>query len=114
MEALRKLPAAWDETHCLGGEIGSWYAVARKTPDGRRYLAVITTGGRRLKLPLAFLDKGNWKMVLYSDDPKANRVDARALLVSRRKVTSAYNLTLDLAPIGGAVAVFEPFPDLPE
>ena len=46
LEALRNLPVAWDETHCLGGEIGSWYVVERKSPDGRRYLAVITAGAR--------------------------------------------------------------------
>ena len=114
IKALRNLPAAWDETHCLGGEIGSWYAVARKAPDGRRYLAVITAGARCLTLPLAFLGKGSWDMALYSDDPEASRINARALLVSYRRVASADNLTLDLAPIGGAVAVFEPLPDLVE
>ena len=110
LEALRNLPAAWDETQCLGGEIGSWYAVARKAPDGRRYLAAITAGARRLELPLKFLGQGRWRMALYSDDPKANGADARALLVSRREVSSDGKLDLDLAPIGGAVAVFDPLP----
>ena len=65
----------------------------------------------RVVVALAFLGKGGWKMTLYSDDPKASGIDARALLVSYRKVTSADDLALDLAPIGGAVAVFEPLPD---
>ena len=110
LEALQNLPAAWDETQCLGGEIGSWYAVARKAPDGRRYLAAITAGARRLELPLKFLGQGRWRMALYSDDPKTNGADARALLVSRREVSSDDKLSLDLAPIGGAVAVFDPLP----
>ena len=108
LEALRNLPSTWDETHCLGGEIGAWYAVERKSPDGRRYLAVITAGARRLTLPLVFLGPGRWRMALYADDPKANRTDACALRVSQREVSSADKLDLDLAPIGGVVAVFEP------
>ena len=110
LEVLRNLPAAWDETHCLGGEIGAWYAVERKSPDGRRYLAVITAGARHLSLPLAFLGPGCWHMALYSDDPRANRTDACALRVSQREVSSADKLDLDLAPIGGTVAVFDPLP----
>ena len=110
LEALRNLPVAWDETHCLGGEIGSWYVVERKSPDGRRYLAVITAGARHLSLPLAFLGPGRWRMALYSDDPKANRTDACALRVSQREVSSADKLDLDLAPIGGMVAVFDLLP----
>ena len=110
LEALRNLPAVWDETHCLGGEIGSWYAVARKASDGRRYLAAITAGARRLTLPLAFLGSGRWQMTLYSDDPKANSTDARALCVSRREVSATDSLALDLAPISGAVALFELLP----
>jgi len=110
LDALRNLPAAWDETHCLGGEIGAWYAVARTAPDGRRYLAAITAGARRLELPLSFLGRGRWRMALYADDPKANADDARALRVSRREVSGTDALGLDLAPVGGAVAVFEPLP----
>ena len=110
LDALRNLPAAWDETHCLGGEIGAWYAVERKSPDGRRYLAVITAGARRLVLPLAFLGRGRWRMALYADDPKANRTDARALFVLQREVSFDDKLDLDLAPVGGAVAVFDPLP----
>ena len=49
-------------------------------------------------------------MALYSNDPKTNGADARALLVSRREVSSDDKLDLDLAPIGGAVAVFDPLP----
>ncbi len=107
LDALRNLPATWDETHCLGGEIGAWYAVARTAPDGRRYLAAITAGARRFDLPLSFLGQGRWRMALYADDPKANADDARALRVSRREVSGADSLDIDLAPVGGAVAIFE-------
>ena len=106
LDTLRNLPAAWDETHCLGGEIGSWYAVARTAPDGRRYLAAITAGARRLALPLSFLGEGRWRMTLYADDPEANANDARALRVLTREVSDKDTLELDLAPVGGAVAVF--------
>lgn len=107
LDALRNLPAAWEETHCLGGEIGSWYAVARKAQDGRRYLAVITADARRLTLPLAFLESGNWQMTLYTDEPSKNKRDARAICISQLPVCAFDRLELELAHVGGAVAIFE-------
>ena len=75
-------------------------------PDGRRYLAAITAGARRLALPISFLGEGRWRMTLYADDPEANAHDARALRVLTREVSDKDTLELDLAPVGGAVAVF--------
>ena len=49
-------------------------------------------------------------MALYADDPKANRTDACALRASQREVSFDDKLDLDLAPVGGAVAVFDPLP----
>ena len=50
---------------------------------------------------------------MASDDPMiqyALRIDAdaRALRIMHREVSSTDTLELDLAPIGGTVAVFEP------
>ena len=70
--------------------------------------AAITAGARRLSLPLSFLGQGKWQMTLYADDPKANVTDASVIRVDSRDAMSADTLDLDLAPIGGAVAVFEP------
>ena len=49
-------------------------------------------------------------MTLYADDPEANANDARALRVSTREVSGKDTLDLDLAPVGGAVAVFGSMP----
>ncbi len=114
LEGLRNLPAAWDDTKCLGGEIGSWYAVARKAPDGRRYFAAITADARHIEQPLSFLGGGSWRMELYADDPVKNRADAKAIRIESRTVEASDTLSLDLAYVGGAVAVFKPAPPRPK
>ncbi len=114
LEVLRNLPTVWDETKCLGGEIGSWYAVARKVSDGRRYFAAITAEPRHLDQSMAFLGEGSWRMTLYADDPVKNRTDARAICISSRTVDAAQTLKLDLAYVGGAVAIFTPVPSRPK
>ena len=47
-------------------------------------------------------------MTLYADDMQNSRKDARVIRVVKRTVNSSNSLSLDIAPIGGAVAVFEP------
>ncbi|MBR6586591.1 MAG: glycoside hydrolase family 97 catalytic domain-containing protein, partial [Kiritimatiellae bacterium] len=108
LDALKNLPAAWDDTKCLGGEIGEWYSVARTAPDGRRYFAVISAKSRTVNQKFTFLGPGLWRMTLYADDMKKSRKDARVVRVVKRTVNASNSLTLDIAPIGGAVAVFEP------
>ena len=108
LDALKKLPAAWDSTKCLGGEIGEWYSVARTAPDGRIYYAVISAKERKVDQKFTFLGPGQWRMTLYADDMQKSRKDARVVRVVKRTVTAANALALDVAPIGGAVAVFEP------
>ena len=113
LDALKNLPAAWDDTKCLGGEINEWYSVARTAPDGRRYFAVISAGERKIEQSLSFLGPGRWHMTLYADDMQNSRKDARVIRVVKRTVNSSNSLSLDIAPIGGAVAVFEPAASAP-
>ena len=108
VEALRALPSVWKNTIPIDGAIGSHYAVARESFDGRFYFAAFTVEPRRVSLPLGFLPSGRWVATVYGDDAARSTSDARALAVRRLDVCRDDRVEFDLASEGGAVAVFEP------
>ena len=93
----RDLPAAWDETVFLGGEVGDYVAMARRSGD-TWYAAVITKNAKKgMSMPLKFLGKDEYEAVIYRDSSKSK------LTVTTRTVNRYDILAYDLLPESGYV-----------
>ena len=69
IEFFEKVPASWDETKILQGEIGQYITRARK-PEGDWFVGTMTNNdARRLKTALSFLTNGKKYIAkIYLDD----------------------------------------------
>jgi alpha-glucosidase len=100
---IRVVPAAWDETRFLAGDIDEFVAVARRKGKDW-YIGVMNTEqAREITLPLAFIGAGKFRAKLWLDG-----AEPRTLDISERAATSADSLTLKLAPSGGAAVRIAP------
>jgi alpha-glucosidase len=99
---LRDVPASWDETRFLTGEIGQYVVVARRK-GGTWYVGAMTKEtGRKITVPLSFLGKGNrnWQARVWQDGDTMNSLQTLSTRIGGRRP-----LSLNLAPSGGAVAI---------
>ena len=96
-ELVKAVPASWDETRFINGQIGEYVTVARRR--GREwYLGSITNGlAREIEVPLAFLGEGRYAAEIYSDRG-----------FERKGVDSSTALKLSLASGGGAAIRLQP------
>ena len=106
------VPADWDETHMLNGEIGEYVTLARKRRGGEDwFIGSITNEKKRaFDLPLTFLTKNRiYVAEIYRDaddaDWKANPI---AYTIEQRLVTGESLLSLRLAPGGGEAIRLKP------
>ena len=102
-EFIQEVPASWDETRVLAGDIGQFIVTARRKGDTWYIGAMSNEQGRTLKVPLDFLGKGSYRARTLQDG-----ADISHLRVAERTVQARESLTLTLAPSGGAVAVLRP------
>jgi alpha-glucosidase len=107
VEFLREVPATWDETRVLDGEVGEYVTIARRS--GERWFVGTLTGteGRTLELPMGFLGDGEWTARVWADAPDAD-VHPEKAVAGSRAVGSGDTLTLKLAPGGGQAIILEP------
>lgn len=101
---IRKVPASWDETRFVAGEIGEYIVLARRK-GAEWYLGAMTNGTpRNLTVPLDFLGAGSFAAAISEDG--ASPVQ----LAQRRagKLGATSSLTIRLAADGGAVALISP------
>jgi len=105
---IEVVPCDWDETRALDAEIGDYLSIARRS--GRDwFLGTITDEeGRRLEIPLDFLEEGlEYHALIYEDAEDAHwetnptAVTIREILVRRGDV-----LDVRLAPGGGQAVWF--------
>jgi alpha-glucosidase len=94
---IKWVPAAWDETRFLGGDIDSHVVVARRKGRDWYIGAMGNEQGREISVPLAFLGDGKVKARIWADGDTPT-----ALAISERTVGADDQLTLRLAPSGGA------------
>lgn len=107
LDFLRIVPTSWDETHVVAGKIGDFVAIARKSGE-KWFLGAMTDGDpRSLEVPLDFLGTGEFKTIIWSDGPGAERVPTR-LMKSETIVSPQDKLSAKMANGGGLAAVFEP------
>jgi alpha-glucosidase len=94
---IKMVPASWDETRYIGGDIGSYVAVARRKGKDW-YIGVMgNEQAREIALPLSFLGEGKFKARVWADGNAPT-----ALNTSERAVVATDAITLELAPSGGA------------
>ena len=109
---LKIVPATWDQTHALAGEIGQYVAVARRSGQDWYVGAMTNEAGRTLSLPLDFLPKGRWQATVWADGaaPTDEQRSTRILDVASDRGAA---LRLRLAPSGGAAVRLTPLPGSP-
>ena len=100
LDYWKELPTTWDDTRVLAGDIGRSVCVARRKGDAW-YLGAISPAGKRLEIPLSFLDpKEKYSSTIYTDthpdDPKNKEVR-----IETRAVDAAVVLHMDISPNGG-------------
>ncbi|MBN2514208.1 MAG: glycoside hydrolase family 97 catalytic domain-containing protein [Sedimentisphaerales bacterium] len=107
VEFFRQVPTVWDETKVIGGEIGKFAIIARRSGDSWFIGAINNSQPRRLTLPLDFLDRNRaYTASIYSDDqavPTRTRVR-----IDRRPVESGTILDVPLAAGGGQAVWIRP------
>jgi alpha-glucosidase len=99
---LKVVPASWDQTRFLAGEIGHFIVIARRCGLHWFVGAMSNEVGRTLEIALDFLGEGRFIATIYADG------DAPSALVVMEKVTGRDDLiALKLAPSGGAAIRLE-------
>jgi alpha-glucosidase len=106
------VPADWEESVALNGEIGDYVTFARKDRNSEDwYLGTLTDeNARTLEIPLGFLDPDrDYVAEIYRDGKKANwETNPYDMIIEKRTMTRADVLKLPLAAGGGAAVRFHP------
>ena len=104
VDFLKRVPASWDETRVLAGEIGEYIVTARRKGETWYLGAMTNEAARKLTVPLDFLAPGGtYAAEVYEDGAGPNDVRKR-----NTALRPGGRLTLSLAGSGGAVVVIEP------
>ena len=111
---IKDVPADWEESIALDGEVGDYVVFARKDRDSDEWFigAITDEQARNLSIPLDFLDRGRkYTATLYRDGDDADWAsNPLAVEIERRDVMAADTLALPLAAGGGAAVRLAPAP----
>ena len=93
---IRAVPATWDETHVVSGEIGARIVTARRSGKDWYVGAMTNETARTVDVPLEFLGSGRFTATIWQDGASPTDV-----ITTTRVVTARDTLTLTLAASGG-------------
>lgn len=103
---IESVPADWEKTLVLNAEIGKYLTIARKDKASDNWFIGSATDAeaRNLTIDLEFLDEGREYMAeIYADGEGADySTNPYPISYNRVKVTKSSQLTLKMAPSGGA------------
>ncbi len=107
LDFLRQVPTTWDETKVIGGEVGDYIIIARRSGD-EWYIGCMTDWTpREMEIPLDFLGEGTYTVISWTDAMDADKHPEE--LVRFESVISKENpFKVSLAPAGGAVFYLTP------
>lgn len=109
---IKDVPADWEESIALQGEVGEYVAIARQRRGGDDwFLGAVTDGTERnLSIPLSFLKKGKrYTAEVYRDGEGAHwQSNPYAIAIEKVTVRGGDTLPLWLASSGGAAIRFVP------
>ncbi|RJF86243.1 glycoside hydrolase family 97 protein [Sphingomonas cavernae] len=100
LDFISAVPASWDETRALAGEIGEHVVIARRKGRDWWIGAMTNEQARTVRLPLDFLGKGRFDATIDEDGESPT-----ALRRTKRQVGASDVLELKLAGSGGAAVV---------
>lgn len=107
---LKNIPAVWDETTAIDGQVGEFYLVQRRSGDKFYASAITNENARELTLKLDFLKPGKTYVAqIYADTPESGGTgekDAEKIAEIVTEVTSADTLTIKMVRNGGWNAIF--------
>ena len=98
----------WKESRTLAGEIGEYIVMMRETDEA--YLVGVATNEseRIVEIPLDFLPNGDFQVDIVEDADDAHYLTNRECLkTSQKKVNNQSQLSVRLAPGGGACLIFK-------
>lgn len=99
---IKRIPAVWDETVPLAGEIGEYVAVARRSGDTWFVGVMNGDNPREIELDLSFMGVGNKKVIAHTDG-----INSHHQAKDYRTIESAVNDKLKVSMVrgGGYVAI---------
>ena len=100
LDFLRIVPATWDETRVLMGEIGAFIVVARRSGEEWFVGAMTNEAARVVEVALGFLGAGRYAARIYADGEAVDGLSIKESVVERGDT-----LRLELAARGGAAMV---------
>jgi hypothetical protein len=110
---IRDVPVDWDDTKILEAEPGDFITIARKEKGRDNWFigAITDEHSRSARISLAFLDAGRrYRAVVYKDGADADwKQNPESYSIETLTVDSGSQLTLKLAPGGGAAVSITPF-----
>lgn len=100
---IKSIPAVWDETIVLPvSAIGEIAAFARRTGDAW-FLAILNgPTARRIKIPLSFLGRGDYRAMMVRD----HKDDSAAVQIDNTTARRGDSLEIELSNGGGFIARF--------
>lgn len=102
---LKNIPAVWDETSAVDGEVGKFFLVRRRSGDKFYASAITNADARELTLKLDFLKPGKTYVAqIFCDVPESGGTgekDAEKIAEVVKEVTSADALTVKMVRNGG-------------
>lgn len=103
LEFLRWVPTTWDRSIVIDGYPGRFITMARRNGDAWYVGAMTGNEKRSVEVPLDFLGGGRYRLELFADGPRADKVPEQVTRATRY-VTSADTITIEMAPGGGYAA----------
>jgi len=106
LEFFDRVPTVWDDTRVLAGEIGKYIVVARRS--GNTWFMGCITGndGRKLNVPLDFLDPDKTYVAHIFSDGGVEIKTATKVKVSRYLVNRKTTIEMSLKDSGGEADFF--------
>lgn len=99
------VPTVWDETVAVGGKIGEFVTMARRSGENWWAASMTNWDERDLTLILDFLPAGSFKAEIFKDGANADKL-ACDYAKEERTVISTDKIKLHLAPGGGFAIKF--------
>ena len=109
---IRDVPADWEESIALAGEVGDYVVFARKERGGEDWYVGAISGEapNTVNVPLTFLDSGRrYSATMYRDGDEADWASQPYdYVIEERELDSRRSLELSLAAGGGTAIRFTP------
>jgi alpha-glucosidase len=106
-EFLKSVPASWDETKVLNGEIGEYIVIARRKGENWFIGGMTNESMRKVNFTLNFMKMGNYNAIVYKDGAGANE-KPETIEISNSVIASTSEIILEMAKGGGFVIQLKP------